>query len=53
MNSAPDIDIDAVKGVLTKELEQIERLDQSSAEGRKTVKLDQTSVGRLSRMDAL
>lgn len=35
------------------ELEEIKRLDELGAEGLKTVKLDQTSVGRLSRMDAL
>ena len=53
MSSPPEIDIHEVRKALTKELEEIEQLDQLSAEGRKTVQLDQTSVGRLSRVDAL
>ena len=48
MNRVSEIDIAEVRAALTEELEEIERLDQSSAEGRKT-----TSLGRLSRMDAL
>ena len=53
MTPAPEIEIDEIRKVLTKELEELEQLDQLSAEGRKTVQLDQTSVGRLSRVDAL
>lgn len=33
--------------------EELEALERESAEGRSTVELDQTKVGRLSRMDAL
>lgn len=53
MSSPPEIDIDEVRKALTKELEEIERLDQLNTEGRQIVQLDQTSVGRLSRVDAL
>ena len=53
MKPAPKIDIDEVRKALNKELEEVERLDRQSAEGRKPVQLDQTSVGRLSRVDAL
>lgn len=38
---------------LLAELEALGAEDALGAEGRKTVELDQTSVGRLSRMDAL
>jgi DnaK suppressor protein len=53
MSPPAEINIDEVRRALTKELEELERLDQLSAEGRKTVQLDQTSVGRLSLVDAL
>lgn len=53
MASASGIRIDDVRAALAKELEDIERLEQLGAESRKPVELDQTSVGRLSRMDAL
>jgi len=38
---------------LRQELEELQGLQELSAESRRTVKLDQTSVGRLSRMDAM
>ena len=53
MSGRSHIDPDAVREALTTELAEIERQDLLGAEGQKTVELDQTSVGRLSRMDAL
>lgn len=47
------IDLDAIRRALIAELEDIERLDKLGIESRKTVQLDQSSVGRLSRMNAL
>ncbi len=41
------------KATLTARREEVQRLSDNSAEARDTVTLDQTSVGRLSRMDAL
>lgn len=46
-------DIADLKGRLLAEREDLEKDDETGAEGRKTVELDQQSVGRLSRMDAL
>lgn len=53
MGSPPRIDIAAVRRALMRELEEIQRLEELGADGRQTVQLDQTSVGRLSRVDAL
>jgi DnaK suppressor protein len=53
MSGRSHIDVDMIREVLAAELDEIERLGRLGAEGRKTVELDQTSVGRLSRMDAL
>jgi DnaK suppressor protein len=47
------IDLDMVREALLGELREIERLDRESAEAREIVQLDQTCVGRLSRVDAL
>ena len=41
------------RAVLTARREEVQQLSDNSAEARGTVTLDQTSVGRLSRMDAL
>jgi len=41
------------KKLLLSEKENLQNIDEVSAEGRETVTLDQQSVGRLSRMDAL
>jgi DnaK suppressor protein len=46
-------DLEAARRALLDELSEIEALRDSSAESRKTVTLDQQSVGRLSRMDAM
>jgi DnaK suppressor protein len=39
--------------ILIARREELEQLSQNSAEARETVTLDQASVGRLSRMDAI
>ncbi|WFL78490.1 TraR/DksA C4-type zinc finger protein [Altererythrobacter arenosus] len=44
---------DEAKDLLTTRLAQIEREDAANADARDTVELQQDSVGRLSRMDAL
>lgn len=47
------IDLDAIAQRLRDELTDLEALSAGSAAARDTVRLDQQSVGRLSRMDAL
>lgn len=47
------IDEDAVRKILTKLKAELEAYSEISEEARATVTLDQQSVGRLSRMDAL
>lgn len=49
----PEIDIQALKTRLQALTETLQQESTSSASARDTVMLDQTSVGRLSRMDAL
>jgi len=41
------------RGILEKLKTELKQLEEESAEGRSAVELDQTRVGRLSRMDAL
>jgi DnaK suppressor protein len=53
MSDNSDIDLEAVRAVLIARREELLRLVDSSAEARRTVELDQSRVGRLSRMDAL
>jgi DnaK suppressor protein len=53
MNARSDIDLDALRTRLIAQREEAARLSASSAEARRPVELDQQSVGRLSRMDAL
>ncbi len=53
MNDGGDIDPEAVRAALIARREEVLRLVDSSAEARRTVELDQSRVGRLSRMDAL
>lgn len=48
-----DIDQDALKHTLNERLEALRQSSDSTAGSRKPVELDQTSVGRLSRMDAM
>lgn len=46
-------DTDAIRAVLQTRLAELDALDQATSEDRKPIELDQTSVGRLSRMDSL
>ncbi|MGY9001018.1 MAG: TraR/DksA family transcriptional regulator [Rhodospirillales bacterium] len=48
-----DVKAEKAKATLLALKEELIRLVQSSKEGRQPVELDQTAVGRLSRMDAL
>lgn len=48
-----DIDLARYREKMAAGLAQLEAEDRLGAEARKTVELDQQSVGRLSRMDAL
>ena len=48
-----DIDPEAAAAALIARREELRHLVDSSAEARRTVELDQSRVGRLSRMDAL
>lgn len=48
-----DAEIEEFRAVLLKEREEIRGTEKASAEDRGTVTLDQQSVGRLSRMDAM
>lgn len=48
-----DDDLEGFRRALTDRLDELDRLDASSADSRKPVELDQSSVGRLSRMDAM
>jgi DnaK suppressor protein len=47
------VDAEKFRGQLRSRLEELKRLSDISSESRGTVALDQQSVGRLSRMDAL
>jgi DnaK suppressor protein len=47
------VDTEKFRGMLRDRLEELMRLSDISSESRETVALDQQSVGRLSRMDAL
>lgn len=49
----PNFDQAAVEARLRARREELRQLTESSSEARQTVELDQTRVGRLSRMDAL
>ncbi len=51
--SDSDIDPEAASAALIARREELLHLVDSSAEARRTVELDQSRVGRLSRMDAL
>lgn len=48
-----DKEIDDFRQVLGRRLDELDRLDAASADSRKPVELDQQSVGRVSRIDAL
>ena len=47
------VDTDTARAALQARQDELEKLSESSADARATVTLDQASVGRLSRMDAL
>ena len=53
MSDRNDIDPEAARGALIALRKKLRDLVESTAEARRTVELDQTRVGRLSRMDAL
>jgi DnaK suppressor protein len=53
MSETSDIDPEAARAALIARRQELLRLAESSAEARQPVELDQTRVGRLSRMDAL
>jgi len=53
MTDRQDINIEALRKVLLDEKAELERICGISAESRDAVELDQTRVGRLSRMDAM
>lgn len=53
MNTRSDLKMDEIRAALEAEQAALKDVDASSSDGRKTVELDQQSVGRLSRMDAL
>jgi DnaK suppressor protein len=53
MSDSSDIDPEAARAALIARREDLLRLVESSAEARRAVELDQSRVGRLSRMDAL
>jgi DnaK suppressor protein len=48
-----EADRERFKSMLLRQQAELEELDESSREAAKPVKLDQASVGRLSRMDAI
>lgn len=47
------LDLERFRALLTDRLAELEALDASTKEARAPVELDQQSVGRLSRMDAM
>lgn len=49
----PELNIEEVRNRLLSERNRLQEESETSAESRGTVVLDQTSVGRLSRMDAM
>lgn len=49
----PELNIQQVREALLSERKKLEEESVTSAESRSTVTLDQTSVGRLSRVDAM
>jgi len=53
MSERPDFDPKAIRAALEAERAELLAVRESSAEDRKPVALDQQSVGRLSRMDAM
>lgn len=52
-DTPPGLDIEALRLRLLAEREALSAVSKTSAESRQTVELDQASIGRLSRMDAM
>ncbi|MBF0186308.1 MAG: TraR/DksA C4-type zinc finger protein [Magnetococcales bacterium] len=53
MTPEPTIDVEQMQQRLLERKKELLRLSSKSADSRQSVELDQTRVGRLSRMDAL
>ncbi|MGN7611462.1 TraR/DksA family transcriptional regulator [Magnetococcales bacterium HHB-1] len=53
MSEEHNLDLNQIKKALFKRLEELQQISAASQESRAAVELDQTRVGRLSRMDAL
>ena len=53
VNSQAELDLDHMRAVLLERKEEILRVSADSSEAAKPVELDQSRVGRLSRIDAL
>jgi DnaK suppressor protein len=53
MSDKAEIDPETARSALLARREELRRLTDSSAEARRPVELDQSRIGRLSRMDAL
>ncbi|HUT49146.1 MAG TPA: TraR/DksA C4-type zinc finger protein [Alphaproteobacteria bacterium] len=53
MSSRTDLDLTAIKAALELEQAELITISAAAADERRPVELDQQSVGRLSRMDAL
>ncbi len=47
------MDVEKLRALLRQRLEEVDRLEHLAHEAARPVELDQTSVGRLSRMDAM
>ena len=53
MDDLNDDFIEKLKQILLSRLSELHEIQNSSSDSRKTVELDQSSMGRLSRMDAM
>lgn len=53
MSDRPDLDLGAIREALETERATLMEMSSSAADERRPVELDQQSVGRLSRMDAM
>jgi len=53
MTSRSDLDLEAIKAALEHEQAELSSISAAGADERRPVELDQQSVGRLSRMDAM
>lgn len=53
MKKQPKLDFDHIRAMLLERKEELLRVSADSSEAAKPVELDQSRVGRLSRMDAL